>query len=143
MRRMRVCVLMPVFDAFKGANHLPLFAAMPDVQFVVLTNRTKPERPLLPPNVSVTRVAARLGPYYYGIADHRFAAAAMRTYPPSSPFWRQFDVLHLNQTMGLTLLRLQCTGSSMLYLVHHPVTVDREVAVKESGILEGMHWRTK
>jgi glycosyltransferase involved in cell wall biosynthesis len=139
----RVCVLTTVLDAFKGGNHLPLFAALPDIQWTILTNRTKPAQPVLPANVRVQTLGSRLGPYYYGIADYRFAHAVLRRFPPRDPFWQQFDVLHCNQTMGLPLLRLRESGRPLLYLVHHPVSVDRTIALEESGGFEALRWRLK
>ncbi len=140
----RVCVLTSAFDAFKGGNHLPLLKAMPDVSFTILTGKVRPKDPELPPNVGIEVLPPyRSGPYYYGIADHRFAAAVMDAYPPEHAFWKRFDVIHLNQTMGPALLRLRAAGVPVLSLIHHPVSVDRDVAVAESSFPEGMHWRLK
>src|SRR4051812_26581888 len=115
---MRVCLLIPALDAFKGANHLPLLAAMPDIDFTILTNRVKPESPDLPPNVRVETLHARLGSYYYGVSDALFARAVLRTYPADHSFWKQFAVIHINQTMGPALLRLQSTGVPLLFFIH-------------------------
>lgn len=140
---MHVCVLTPVLDAFKGGNHLPLLAAMPDIQFTILTNRTKPKNPDLPPNVKVETVSARLGPYYYGWSDFLFARSVLKRYPAGHSYWKQFDVIHLNQTMGPALLRLPQSGVPVCLLIHHPVTADRQVAVEESGVMAGLLWRLK
>ncbi len=140
---MRVCLLTPVLDAFKGGNHLPLLAALPDVEFIILTNRTKPEHPDLPKNVRVESLHARLGPYYYGCADWLFARAILRRYPVGHSFWQQFDVIHINQTMGPSLLHLQRTGVPLLFFIHHPVSADLAVAAQESSLLESLLWRLK
>lgn len=140
---MRVCVLMPFLDVYKGGNHLPLFRALPDVQFTVLTSRVLPNGAPLPANVRVIELHARLGSYYYGFADWRFARAVLRAYPVSHPFWRAFDVLHLNQVLGPQFCRLPQTGVPVLYAIHHPVTADREVAIAETSSCERMLWRLK
>lgn len=140
---MRVCLLTPILDAFKGGNHLPLLAAMPDTEFVILTNRCKPEHPDLPPNVAVQTVPARVGPYYYGFYDYLFARSVLQKYPVDDPYWRQFDLIHLNQTMGPAFLRLQGAHVPMCLLIHHPVSADLDVAVQESGFFEGLRWRLK
>lgn len=141
---MHVCVLIPVLDAFKGGNHLPLFAACKDVRFTILTNHTKPQHPELPENVTVETLHMHLGPYYYGCADWRFARAVLKKYPPNHDFWKQFDVIHINQTMGPALTKLKKTGRPLLFLIHHPVSVDRAVALKESSSwIKKIHWHLK
>lgn len=140
---MRVCILSQSLDAYKGGNHLPLLAACPNTEFTVLTNRTKPKNPDLPKNVSVLTLNERIGSYYYGFADYLYAHYVLKKYPPSDPFWQQFDVIHLNQTMGTKMLELIKSGVPVLYSVHHPVTADLEVAVAESSFLEGLKWRAK
>lgn len=116
---------------------------MPDVQFTILTNRMKPADAALPPNVAVETLHARLGPYYYGCADYLFGRAVLRIYPTTHSFWKQFDVLHLNQTMGPALLQLQKTGIPLCLLIHHPVSADLAVALEESSFFEGLRWRAK
>ncbi|MBT5237314.1 glycosyltransferase family 4 protein [Candidatus Peregrinibacteria bacterium] len=140
---MRVCILSQSLDAYKGGNHLPLLAACPNTEFTILTNRTRPKNPDLPSNVSVLTLGERIGSYYYGFADYLYAHYVIKKYPPSDPFWKQFDVIHLNQTMGTKMLQLIKTGVPVLYTVHHPATVDREVAIAESGFVEGLKWRAK
>lgn len=140
---MRVCVLMPFLDVFKGGNHLPLFASLPDVQFTVLTSRVIPEDAVLPANVKVINMKLRLGSYYFGLADRRFARAVLQAYPVDHPFWKGFDVLHLNQVLGPQFRCLTKTGVPVLYAIHHPVTADREVAVAETTSCERMLWRAK
>lgn len=143
MPLMRVCLITPTLDAFKGANHLPLLAAVPDTEFTILTNRVKPEQPDLPKNVKVETLHARLGSYYYGFADAFFARAVLHRYPADHAFWKQFDVIHLNQTMGPSLLHLQETGVPVLFFVHHPVSADLHVATQESSTLVAWNWRLK
>jgi glycosyltransferase involved in cell wall biosynthesis len=140
---MRVCILGQILDAYKGGNHLPLLAACKNTEFTILTNRTKPRDPDLPSNVKVLTLGKRIGSFYYGFADWLYAYHLLKAYPPSDPFWQQFDVIHLNQTMGTRMLKLIKTGVPVLYTVHHPSTVDREVALKESTFCEGLQWRAK
>jgi glycosyltransferase involved in cell wall biosynthesis len=139
----RVCVLATALDIFKGGNHLPLFAALPSIQFTILTHRAKFDPLTLPINVHVETLPGGGGSYYFGIADRRFARAVLVAYPPTHEFWQAFDVIHLNQTLHPSLLALATTGRPLLYAVHHPVTVDREVAIRESSLLLGLLWRLK
>jgi len=141
--RVRVCVLMPFLDVYKGGNHLPLFAAAKDVSFTILTSRVMPAHAPLPSNVRVVTLQVKLGSYYFGCADYRFARAVLRTYPPQHPFWQDFDVLHLNQVLGPQFVRLQKTGVPVLYAIHHPVTADRAVAVEETQSCERLLWRLR
>ncbi|MDD4286975.1 MAG: glycosyltransferase family 4 protein [Candidatus Peribacteraceae bacterium] len=140
---MRVCVLMPFLDVYKGGNHLPLFRALPDVQFTVLTGSVHPKDVVLPANVRAVKLDGRLGSYYYGFADRRFAREVLRAYPAGHPFWKDFDVLHLNQTLHPSLLKLQESGVPLLYAVHHPVTVDLGAALGECSPVEGLLWRAR
>lgn len=140
---MHVCVVTTVFDAFKGGNHLPLFAALPDVTFTILTNTAKPKNPLLPSNVRILTLDRRIGPYYYGFGEYLFARAVLRMYPPGSPFWQQFDVIHCNQVLGFPFLRLRETRRPLLYFIHHPVSADRTIALEESSGFCSLHWRLK
>lgn len=140
---MRVCVLVPFLDVFKGGNHLPLFAALPDCEFTVLTSRVLPPDAPLPANVRVVTLDVRLGSYYFGFADWRFARAVLKTYPVGHAFWKAFDLLHINQALGPQLARLVQTGRPILYAVHHPVTADREVAMAETAGCGRFAWRVK
>ncbi|MBI2636130.1 glycosyltransferase family 4 protein [Candidatus Peregrinibacteria bacterium] len=140
---MRVCILTTVLDAYKGGNHLPLLSALPEVQFTILANRTKPEHHDLPENVRVEILHARIGQYYFGCADRLFALAVIRRHPPHHAFWKQFDVIHLNQTMGPALLALRKTGVPLCFFIHHPVSADLGIALQESSFLEGLFWRMK
>lgn len=143
MLPMRVCVLTPFLDVYKGGNHLPLFAALPAIQFKVLTARVIPEGAALPANVSVEHIAVRPGSYYFGLADWRFARAVLQTYPPDHSFWKQFGIIHLNQVLGPQFVRLRGTGVPVLYAIHHPVIADREVAMAETEGLKRLLWRLK
>lgn len=140
---MRVCILQTVLDPYKGANHLPLFAAASEVSFTIVCNRNKARKDDLPANVDVITVPGRIGPYYYGCADALFARSVLRRYPASDPFWKSFDVLHLNQVMGPAFRRLQGSGVPVLFTIHHPVTADREIALQESGVIQGILWRLR
>ena len=140
---MRVCILQTVLDPYKGANHLPLFAATSEISFTIVCNRSKARKEDLPSNVDVITVPGRTGPYYYGCADTLFARSVLRRYPVSDPFWKSFDVLHLNQVMGPAFRRLQGSGVPVLFTIHHPVTADREIALQESGTVQGILWRMK
>lgn len=140
---MRVCFITPVLDAFKGGNHLPLLAALPDVQCMILTNATKPAAPAFPSHIQCETLSVRLGSYYYGWSDYLFARAVMKRYPAHHSYWKQFDVIHINQTMGPALLALKDSGVSVCFFVHHPASVDREVAVRESSGIEAWKWRLK
>lgn len=140
---MNVCILMPVLDPFKGGNHLPLFAACKNTAFTIVCNRSKIHDHELPPNVTVEVIPARIGSYYYGIADALFARSVLKKYPASSSFWKQFDVLHLNQVMGPALRKLSRTGVPTLFLIHHPVTADREIAMSQSKGFSTIHWWLK
>ncbi len=138
---MKVCVLAPAFDAFKGGNHLPLLRALPGVDVTILTGKVKPDSPDLPPNVRIERLPPyRSGPYYFGMADRAYAKAVLVAYPPDHDFWKGFDVIHLNQTMGPALLRLRETGKPILSLIHHPVSVDAALAIAESSGLGRIAW---
>ncbi len=140
---MRVCLLLPVLDAFKGANHLPLLSACSDMQFTVLCNRTKPEQPALPANVTVEALNTKIGPYYFGVSDERFANAVLHRYPVSHPFWEQFDAIHLNQTVGPALLQLTRSGVPVSLFIHHPVSADLEVALQESSFVQKIFWKLR
>ena len=141
---MNVCFVTVALDAFKGGNHLPLLAACKDTQFTILTNHTKPKDPDLPDNVKVeTLNRSRLGPYYYGVSDRNFAKAVLDSFPPDHDFWKKFDVIHLNQSLHASLLELKKSGVQVLYTVHHPVTVDRDVAAKETHFATSLKWRMR
>ena len=138
-----VCVLQVLLTPFKGANHLPLFAAARDVRFTIVCNRSSVREEDLPSNVRVVAVPGHIGSYYYGFADFLFARRLLKQYPVTSEFWKGFDVIHINQTMGPALRKLRMCGRPLLFLIHHPVTADREVAVSESGIFRALTWRVK
>lgn len=140
---MRVCILQHVFDPYKGANHLPLYAAIKECQFTIVCNQSKIADSDLPSNVKVITVSGRIGPYYYGCRDYLFAKLLLKQYPISNPFWNEFDIIHCNQIMGPSLKKLSKLKAPLILTIHHPVTADREVAVQESGLIEAFVWRLK
>lgn len=140
---MKVCVLMPVLDPYKGGNHLPLLAALSDTSFIILCNRSKVPEADLPSNVEVVTVPGRTGSYYYGFSDYRFASLVHAFAAPDSDFWKQFDVIHINQTMGPALCKLKKSGVPIVFAIHHPVTADLAVATAESGMFRALQWRLK
>ena len=141
---MKVCVLMPFFDAFKGGNHLSLFAACTEIQFTIVTSRCRSADVDLPSNITVEIIPARLGPYYYGIADMLFGRVIMKKYSKYHSFWKQFDVIHLNQTFSTRFIQLIHTDASVLYTIHHPVTVDCAIAIQESlSVFQKIQWWLK
>lgn len=140
---MKVCVLLPVLDPFKGGNHLPLLAAAKDTEFTIVCNRSKAKPEEIPANVKVITIPGRIGPYYYGIADVLFGKLVLKKFPIKSAFWNDFDVIHVNQVMGPALRKLEKTGVPVLFLIHHPVTADREIAVQESTFFTGLLWRLR
>ncbi len=137
---MHVCVLLPVLDPFKGGSHLPLFAAAKETQFTIVCNRSQAKAEEIPANVKVVTVPGRIGSYYYGISDLLFARSMLKKFSVHSEFWRQFDVIHLNQIMGPALRKLRHTGKPILLLIHHPVTADKEIAIKESAGFTKILW---
>lgn len=140
---MKVCILQSVLDPFKGGSHLPLFTSLSDTKFVIVCNRSKINTEDLPPNVSVVTVEGRMGSYYYGISDFRFGQLVLKKFPILAPFWKQFDVIHLNQVMGPQFASLQCTGVPIVYAIHHPVTADDQIAREESSALQALQWSMK
>lgn len=140
---MNICVITTVLDAYKGGNHLPLFAACNDCTFTILCNRNYVALSDLPPNVTVVTVPGRIGSYYYGFADFLFARLVIKKFPLTSSFWKEFSLIHLNQVMGPAFTTLKHTRIPLLFFIHHPVTADREVAVEESGCLDAIRWRFK
>jgi len=140
---MNVCVITPVLDAYKGGNHLPLFAACSDIQFTILCNRSKVDAADLPVNVTVVTVPGRIGFYYYGVLDFLFARSVMKAFPSDDIFWRQFAVIHLNQVVGPAFTKLLRSTVPVLLLIHHPVTADREVAMQETCGFTRLFWWCK
>jgi len=143
LKYMRICVITTTLDPFKGGNHLPLLASLPDTEVTILCNRSKVRPSDLPPGVTVVTIPGRLGPYYYGCSDLLFARSVLRTYPFHSAFWQQFSVIHLNQVMGPAFRRLPACGVSVLFFIHHPVTADRRIAVSETRGIQSLLWRLR
>lgn len=137
---MRVCFAAPSIDLYRGGSHLPLLKAVSDIEFTILTARTSPETVELPENIELVRVPATAASYYYGRSDRSFAAEVLRSFPTDHAFWSQFGVIHLNQINASELLSLQQTDVPSLLTIHHPVTVDREVAMREAGFPRSLRW---
>jgi len=45
---------------------------------------------------------------------------------------KDFDLIHDNQTMGYGIERLKKSGWTVLETLHHPITVDREIAISHA-----------
>lgn len=122
---------------------MPVLCAAKNIEFTIICNRNKVPAVDLPANVSVIEIAGKLVSYYFGFADYLFSRALLKKYPSNSSFWRQFDIIHINQVMGPALQKLQKTGVPNLFLVHHPVTADNEIAIQESKGINKIYWWLK
>ncbi len=103
----------------------------------------KPRDAVLPANINVIELPGRSGPYYYGSADFLFASRVLGRYPAHDPFWKDFDVIHINQCLGLPFTRLTDSSVPILSLIHHPASVDRRIAIRESHGLGRLQWSAR
>jgi glycosyltransferase involved in cell wall biosynthesis len=47
--------------------------------------------------------------------------------------WTEFDVVHDNQCLGYGLLAIRRLGAPLLGTIHHPVSVDRDLELRQAG----------
>jgi glycosyltransferase involved in cell wall biosynthesis len=61
-------------------------------------------------------------------------AFGMRVYNLLRHDQQQYDVIHDNQTMSYGVLKLRKLGYPIVETIHHPVTIDRDFAVKSASL---------
>lgn len=142
---MHICYISTAMDMSRGGSMLSLLSSLTHIKFTIITNYFSDiSGNLLPDNIEIIEFHEKLGTYYFGIADAHFVTCVFNKYPPSSIFWKQFDVIHLNQTINSRWLELQDFDHSLLYTVHHPVSADRQVSMQEvSNIFFKVLWYFK
>lgn len=52
------------------------------------------------------------------------------------PRWHQYDVVHDNQTLSWGLLKTEALGLPVAGTIHHPITMDRDIAVAHADSLK-------
>jgi glycosyltransferase involved in cell wall biosynthesis len=60
----------------------------------------------------------------------------MRAYGLMNHSGNKYDIIHDNQTMSYGVLKIQKLGYPIVETIHHPVTIDRDLAVKSATSLK-------
>src|SRR4030066_1853225 len=63
-------------------------------------------------------------------------AFGMRAYDLIRPGGSKYDVVHDNQTMSYGILKIREIGLPVVETIHHPVTIDRDLAVQSATSLK-------
>jgi len=63
-------------------------------------------------------------------------AFGMRAYDLLRPGGSKYDVVHDNQTMSYGILKIRELGLPVVETIHHPVTIDRDLAVQSATSLK-------
>ena len=136
---MKICFIGQTFNTKRGGNEVfaNLFRSFQGKhEITVITDRStetseywKTES-VFPPAIT----------YFYSLNGYFFAKAAVDKFLELSQK-EHFDCVLINQVIGTPILKLKESSVPVVYIIHHPVSVDAELAVKESGILSALGWR--
>lgn len=66
-------------------------------------------------------------PLTFGMRAHRFLRENNR--------YKQYDVIHDNQSLSNGILKISRLGTPLVATIHHPIAIDRELALKASKSL--------
>ncbi len=135
---MKLCFIAQGFEANRGGNEVfsNLFKSLGDsYDITVITDRGHK----IPTSWKTETVSSRSYTYLYSVSNFLFARAAVaRFYKLHSE--TPFDCVVVNQVIGKPILKLELSGIPVVYVVHHPVSVDRALAIQESGFFAALKW---
>jgi len=139
---MKICFISQAFGEYRGGNEIftELFRRVKGThQITVVTDRGLKSSP----DFSVENISSHYPAYYYWLAGHNFSKLAVARV--RELFQKEkFDCIVINQTIGRPLLTLLNLSVPIVYIVHHPVSVDIEFAQRESrSLFERLNWGLK
>jgi hypothetical protein len=136
---MKICFITGHFDQFRGGSTLlaDLFRTISprhDITIITKEDRFSDRK------WNTELVEAPASTSFPWLSERGFAEAAVCRFD-SLHRKRPFDLIMVNQTIGDALLRLREAGIPIIYIIHHPVSVDRSVSLVESeSVWSRLYW---
>jgi glycosyltransferase involved in cell wall biosynthesis len=139
---MKICFITTQYDEFRGGNDVfaELFKKIGDShEITVLTSKVAAEN--FKGRAEIVKIKSRSHLYSYN--DYIFSRGAVRRL--SELLKREkFDLLLVNQVISSPILKLKRFNIPVIYIIHHPVSVDIDLALSESrGLVSLAVWRIR
>lgn len=137
---MRIGFITTSFDEHRGGNKIfsDLFRTLKNIHdFTVITTKISAESP----SWETIKIKSKQFSHKYWVNDYLFARAVIKELR-SIQRRERFDLIVVNQVIGASIVKLRDFGIPVIYMVHHPVSVDIKLAVDESNSLkEKLRWK--
>ena len=136
---MRIAFISKQFEAVRGGSSLfgDIFSVIGERHdIVVFAREDRYQR-----KTWTTMIVSAWHPYSVPwLAEFAFARSVVRRILDEHAR-KPFDLIVVNQTIGTPIRSLKALGVPVVYVIHHPVSVDRELAITESASLfERIRW---
>lgn len=136
---MRIAFVTTAFDENRGGSGVfgGLFRRLGSRHEITIVARQTTNDPAW----RSEKVASRASHSLFWYTERQFARVAVSRVRDLHR-QRPFDLIVVNQVIGSAVAGLKSLGAPVLYVIHHPVSVDIELALGESGgMLERFRWR--
>jgi len=139
---MKICFVTTYFNENRGGGKVfaDLFRSLQrEHNFFILTTKDTAINPIWQTKIVKTRRSSR----FYNFSDHLFSKAAVKSFKKIKDK-KRFDLILINQVIGLPILKFKNFGIPVIYIIHHPVSADIDLATNESsGIKEKFLWKLR
>ncbi len=136
---MRIAFISQQFDAVRGGSSLfgDVFSIIgPQHDIVLFAREDRYQRK----SWSTVLVKAWKGFRVPWLNEESFSYAVTQAVRKAHAKY-PFDIIVVNQTTGRSIRALRKLGVPVMYVIHHPVSVDRNLAIAESdSLFERMQW---
>lgn len=139
---MKICFITTHFDGFRGGNEVfvNLFREMRgEHEFFLVTSKISgPE-----PSSRFQLVPFRSRTYFYSYNEAQFSKKVLEVFPELLKK-EKFDLILINQVIGRSIAGLKKFDIPIVYMIHHPVSVDINLAISETPeVVEKIKWMFK
>ncbi len=139
---MKICFITTHYDEYRGGNEVfsALFKRIKgEHEITVLTSKMSADDFL--GRTELIKIKTRS--HFYAYNDHIFSKEAVRKLSELLKKDR-FDLFVVNQVVGSPMLKLRAFNTPIIYVIHHPVSVDIDLALAETGSFIGrLIWRIR
>ncbi len=139
---MKICFITAHYDEYRGGNEVfsALFKRIKgEHEITVLTSKMSANDFL--GRTELIKVKTRS--HLYAHNDYIFSKEAVRKLSELLKKDR-FDLFVVNQVVGSPMLKLRAFNTPIIYVIHHPVSVDIDLALAETGSFIGrLIWRVR
>jgi len=140
---MKICFITTFFDTYRGGNSLflDLFQKIKgENKITVITAKSSKIESGL---IDIINIPVGLSSRLYFYNDRLFSKKVFEEVSKISKE-NPFDLIIINQVAGKSILKFKNIDTPILYIIHHPFSVDLSVSLSESkSLFERLKWKIK